>query len=371
MTRRTRVIRSGGPKVAAVSKAKQGDNVGQFSRYATTIAGAALRHDFGLHISSIGRNTGEILDHINDRPDKKKILFNFPHLEPEANVIDELSTDIHNLFSEMGDDLNLESRMTRSRLDKLDKTIVRKIGQLEKECDYFEQYVRRINDPEIATLAKDSVTSSERIRLMYLGLRVFLKPGKQNYSVDGINLRRLLRRIARSIRTDVVGLHLSEILIEGDAEIEGVSSQLTSVFQNLLHNAAKFSSLAEDPFVDVRVNLFEFRELRNRYSLRYTYLGENEPWACVQVLNSGPKIPKEDENRIFDLAYSKSPTGAPFSGSGMGLAIAKLFVTNHGGLIFADLNSKFTELVVLLPVRQSARLEFNQLIRRGRTQRPA
>jgi two-component system OmpR family sensor kinase len=56
--------------------------------------------------------------------------------------------------------------------------------------------------------------------------------------------------------------------------------------------------------------------------------------ARVEVADSGPGIPEEERERVFDRFYRGRQ--APGGGSGLGLAIVRQIVTLHGGSIALD-----------------------------------
>jgi signal transduction histidine kinase len=63
-----------------------------------------------------------------------------------------------------------------------------------------------------------------------------------------------------------------------------------------------------------------------------------EPYGrevCISVTDTGPGIPAEYRERIFEPYWSKSPDGSR-RGSGLGLAIAKEIVEEHGGRIWLE-----------------------------------
>jgi len=101
------------------------------------------------------------------------------------------------------------------------------------------------------------------------------------------------------------------------AEIEaGLPSVLADyervlrVFSNLIVNAVKFSS----PASEVRITA-----ARGDGTVRFS------------VIDSGPGIPSEDLERIFDRFWQAD--SADRRGAGLGLAIVKAIVTAHGGTI--------------------------------------
>jgi two-component system, NtrC family, nitrogen regulation sensor histidine kinase NtrY len=84
--------------------------------------------------------------------------------------------------------------------------------------------------------------------------------------------------------------------------------QLAQVLHNLLKNAEE-AGAGERPWVAVRV------------------LAEGS-WAVLEVEDAGPGVPAEEEERIFEPAFSRKP-----GGSGLGLAIARRIAVEHGGTL--------------------------------------
>jgi two-component system OmpR family sensor kinase len=51
----------------------------------------------------------------------------------------------------------------------------------------------------------------------------------------------------------------------------------------------------------------------------------------LQVADTGPGIPPQDRDRVFDRFYRRG--GAPDSGSGLGLAIVRAIARRHGATV--------------------------------------
>ena len=60
-------------------------------------------------------------------------------------------------------------------------------------------------------------------------------------------------------------------------------------------------------------------------------VGQDGGQACIDVADSGPGIPEEERERVFDRFYRGHQ--ALGGGSGLGLAIVRQIVTLHGGTI--------------------------------------
>lgn len=60
--------------------------------------------------------------------------------------------------------------------------------------------------------------------------------------------------------------------------------------------------------------------------------------VVVSVLDSGPGIPSDHVERIFERFYQVDPSRSGREGTGLGLAICKHIVEAHGGHIWAEGN---------------------------------
>jgi PAS domain S-box-containing protein len=105
-------------------------------------------------------------------------------------------------------------------------------------------------------------------------------------------------------------------LSEGLCPVHGDRVQLQQVILNLLLNAVEaMGSVEAAP-----------RELL--ISTRQDHAG-----VLVAVHDSGPGIPPEHLERVFDSFYSTKP-----SGTGMGLSICRSIIDAHGGRLWAEAN---------------------------------
>jgi len=76
------------------------------------------------------------------------------------------------------------------------------------------------------------------------------------------------------------------------------------------------------------------------------------------VEDTGPGIPEEDLPHIFERFYQgKTQEGRVYVGSGIGLALAKRVIDDHGGTMWAESTlGKGTALHFILPQSRSAKL---------------
>jgi light-regulated signal transduction histidine kinase (bacteriophytochrome) len=93
-------------------------------------------------------------------------------------------------------------------------------------------------------------------------------------------------------------------------------SQLTLVFQNLIHNAIKFQEKSHPPCVHIRA------------------LQRNGCW-CFSVQDNGIGIDSKYKDKIF-LVFQRLHTRDEYPGTGIGLALCKRIVDRHGGQIWFE-----------------------------------
>jgi two-component system sensor histidine kinase ChvG len=97
--------------------------------------------------------------------------------------------------------------------------------------------------------------------------------------------------------------------------VMGRDGPLSQIFRNLIDNARSFSP----PRGQVVVGLAKAKGL-----------------AIATVADSGPGIPPENLETVFERFYTSRPKGAAFGGnSGLGLSIARQIAQAHGGTIRA------------------------------------
>ena len=117
----------------------------------------------------------------------------------------------------------------------------------------------------------------------------------------------------------------------------GDRARLVQVFQNLLDNAMKFSSKAQEPTVVV-----ESRP-------------DEDGQAVLVVRDNGVGIESRHHERLFDLFEKLDPRA---EGTGVGLAVVKRIVESHGGRVWLESEGTGagTAVCVTLP-RAAARVE--------------
>ena len=120
-----------------------------------------------------------------------------------------------------------------------------------------------------------------------------------------------------------------ELQIPEDIRVEGDAAKLARVFQNILKNAAAYST--PGTVITVRA-----KEIKDGVEIAFENLGRT--------------IPREKLDAVFDRFYRLDDSRTTKTGgAGLGLAIAREIVTLHGGSIRADSGDGRTVFTVVLP----------------------
>jgi two-component system sensor histidine kinase GlrK len=128
-----------------------------------------------------------------------------------------------------------------------------------------------------------------------------------------VALENLIREVVRphqlvmQSRGQSLSLELDKLTLEADDE------KLRSILDNLIGNAVKFTPSGGSVTIAARAN---------------------GPDAVIDVIDSGPGVPPEEREAIFDSFFrGRAKASGRIEGTGLGLAIAREFAEAHGGRI--------------------------------------
>ncbi|NZA27855.1 sensor histidine kinase N-terminal domain-containing protein [Luteimonas sp. SJ-92] len=176
-------------------------------------------------------------------------------------------------------------------------------------------------------LLAESIERVERLAAQLLSLSRAENPGGMEERTR-LDLDALVRAEVEELRllADRKGQVLA-ITLEG-AQVRGDEFTLGLLVRNLVENAVRYTPAGGSIEVST------------------SRAGAH---AMLSVEDSGPGIPEEDRERVFDRFYRRLESG--HDGSGLGLAIAREATASHGGSIRLDRSDRLGGLAVhvLLP----------------------
>lgn len=156
-----------------------------------------------------------------------------------------------------------------------------------------------------------------------------LQGAKENLIYKEVSIKPVVEMIASIVKNQYkdksfkidINSKVPNILVDKD--------KFQQIMTNLMENAAKYGD--EGSVIEVRA----------------AYVPEN---VCIEVINSGIEIPKEDYEKIFTkFSRIDNPLTRKVQGSGLGLYITKSLVEKMGGKIFVTSGNGITKFSVGMP----------------------
>lgn len=179
-----------------------------------------------------------------------------------------------------------------------------------------------------------NIIEAESLRLSYMATNVLNLTRIENQSiltnVSRFNLSEQIRSCILLLEHKWAPKELEWKLDFGEHEICGNEELLKQVWINLIDNAVKFS--AHGDIMEIR-------------------LAQKEQEIRVSVINSGPEIPAEAREKIFNKFYQADESHSS-EGNGVGLAIVKRVAQLHGGRALVRSQGGITEFTVELPCKE-------------------
>jgi two-component system sensor histidine kinase PilS (NtrC family) len=195
-----------------------------------------------------------------------------------------------------------------------------------------------LNGEDRVVLSRLVVSESERLSRLLSGFIEFsvLRMGKSG-QVDLAAISRDCVTLVSKHPEMGVGVRILERGLDREVRVPGDADLLHRAIFNLVLNAVQFAG----PAGIVRV------ELEDQGECAETVGPKVKTPVCLKVTDSGPGIPREEVDRIFDPFFS-----GRVGGSGLGLAVVHRAVEAHQGAVIVEESPEGgAEFKIFLPGR--------------------
>jgi PAS domain S-box-containing protein len=138
----------------------------------------------------------------------------------------------------------------------------------------------------------------------------------------------------------------AKITVDPLPTIKGNSRQMQQLFQNVLSNAIKYSKPGVTPEVHISSKTIRGKDA----DLKIPGIKDGTEYYLIEVEDNGIGFPPEDAERIFKM-FTRLHGISEYTGTGVGLSIARKVVENHEGYMWAEgEQDKGSRFKILLPV---------------------
>ncbi len=156
------------------------------------------------------------------------------------------------------------------------------------------------------------IDATQRMQTFIDDLLMFSKFSRDNSEKIDVDLNDILRGVLSDFEM-LIDKEKAIVRTETLPIVKGVKSQMVQLFQNLISNALKF----KNPNIQTQIYI-KCLESKEGYQLTFS--------------DNGIGFHQADAERVFTL-FQRLNGRSEYEGTGIGLAICKKIVENHGGII--------------------------------------
>ena len=203
------------------------------------------------------------------------------------------------------------------------------LRKIETFCSIIE-HKNIMSESEEGTMLLNKIQSSARhMRTMVNDLLGFARFYYSDDDKEIVNLNHVVEEVLQ----DFQGLiEENKVVVRVGAlpALRGMRPQLYRLFQNLISNAIKYARKVE-PVIAIRSYITSAEEMVDNLAIK-NIAGT---FHHITIEDNGIGFEEEFREKIF-LMFQRLHDKRHYEGTGIGLAICKRVVQNHGGFIVAD-----------------------------------
>lgn len=201
-----------------------------------------------------------------------------------------------------------------------------------RKIQIFASKVLDKENPDLSSQVKDSVgrmrIAAEKMQMLIDDILEYSKTGTMERVYELADFDYILTRVLADL-SDTIEEKGAVINRDDLPSLKIIPFQIHQLFVNLLSNALKFSKDQIVPEITVTVKVIDKADMPSGK------LHMEPHYYEIAFRDNGIGFEKEYEKRIFDVFQRLHPSHK-YPGTGIGLAICKKIMENHGGIIVAN-----------------------------------
>jgi signal transduction histidine kinase len=244
-------------------------------------------------------------------------------------------------------------------------TDMREILKMRKDLE--EAHFQLVQSEKIASVGKMAAGVAHEINNPLSGIMMYAELLKESFKDNEQANNDIQEIIDQTLRCKKIVSELLEFSRQtvGKASSFSIDQMITKTL-NLLINQALFQDIEvkktfqpdmpemtgdlgqlQQVFTNLFINAADAMKGKGKLNISATY-DSSKNLFITTVSDSGPGIPKELRDKIFDMFFTTKPVG---KGTGLGLSISQKIINLHGGNILVDSPPEGgTRFIVELPL---------------------
>ncbi len=172
------------------------------------------------------------------------------------------------------------------------------------------------------------IDGANRMRLLIENLLTLSRTTRNAEHFKSTDLNEVLAEVTGDLENKMIA-RSAIIQFPKMPEIHAIPTQMHQLFLNLLNNSLKFTQPDKKPEIHITWN-----ELNEKQKHEYN-LNTQQEYIYIQLRDNGIGFDPSFAEAIFS-PFKRLHGRSEFEGTGIGLAICKKVVQNHGGAIWAE-----------------------------------
>jgi PAS domain S-box-containing protein len=229
-------------------------------------------------------------------------------------------------------------------------TDMRGVLKIRKELE--DANIQLIQSQKIASIGRMAAGVAHEINNPLSGILIYTELLKESLKDRPEFLKDLQEIIDQTLRCKRIASELLEFSRKSAGKISSFSlDDLISKCLALLINKASFQNIVvttaidanmpnltgdmsqlQQVFTNLFINAADAMEGKGKLHIRATF-DQSRSIFVIQVTDTGPGVPQECRDKIFDIFFTTKPAG---KGTGLGLSVSQNILKIHGGHISFD-----------------------------------
>jgi signal transduction histidine kinase/CHASE3 domain sensor protein len=188
-------------------------------------------------------------------------------------------------------------------------------------------------------------SAAARMQILIEELLSFSRVSRPGFLTEDLDVNMIVSEIKDDLEAQI-RREKATLTVGKLPNIRGERSQIKRLLQNLISNSVKFHKNGVGAQVDISGHVIRGADVQNEFNVQLP----NLKYAKIEVKDDGIGFDEKYLEKIFTI-FQRLHGRAEYEGTGIGLAICRKIVTNHGGFITArSEENKGSVFIVILPI---------------------